>query len=123
MMVKQVVQGTWDQFLKAVEKYGVGMTMAFVVLWFMRTDLILPMVESHKAFLQDVSQSQKEISISIKDMTQVVDRNADTVQELATTLRVTHDLEIARYRSDQKKYDEKHAATAAPEEDCPTARE
>lgn len=55
-----------------LERYGFGLILATAVLWFVRTDLVLPMVESHQEFLKEMSETQREISTAIREQTQLL---------------------------------------------------
>lgn len=62
----------YDAFLRALERYGFGIILATAVLWFVRTDLVLPMVKAHEAFLNEMAHTQHEISQAIKEQTRLL---------------------------------------------------
>ena len=62
----------YEVALRAVERYGFGIILATAVLWFVRVDLVLPMVESHRQFLQELSQSQREIAAAMQEQTRLL---------------------------------------------------
>lgn len=62
----------YEAALRAVERYGFGIILATAVLWFVRVDLVLPMVESHRQFLQELSQSQREIAAAMQEQTRLL---------------------------------------------------
>lgn len=62
----------YDVILRAVERYGFGLILATAVLWFVRVDLVLPMVEAHKQFLQELSASQREIAGAMQEQTRLL---------------------------------------------------
>lgn len=47
--------------LRALERYGYGLTLAAAVLWFVRADIIKPMVSTHQQFVTAATSSQQEI--------------------------------------------------------------
>ena len=62
----------YETALRMLERYGFGLILATAVLWFVRTDLVLPMVEAHQAFLKEMSETQREISTAIREQTQLL---------------------------------------------------
>lgn len=62
----------YETFLRMVERYGFGIVLATAVLWFVRTDLVLPMVEAHQQFLKEMATTQKDISAALREQTQVL---------------------------------------------------
>lgn len=62
----------YDTILKMVERYGFGLVLASVVLWCVRVDLVLPMVEAHQTFLKEMSQTQRDISQAVQEQTRLL---------------------------------------------------
>lgn len=62
----------YETALRMLERYGFGLILATAVLWFVRTDLVLPMVASHQEFLKEMSETQREISTAIREQTQLL---------------------------------------------------
>jgi hypothetical protein len=62
----------YEAALRALERYGFGLVLATAVLWFMRTDLVLPMVEAHREFLREMSKTQREISTAVQEQTRLL---------------------------------------------------
>lgn len=62
----------YETALRMLERYGFGIILATAVLWFVRTDLVLPMVEAHQSFLHEMAQTQREISTAIREQTQLL---------------------------------------------------
>ena len=58
---------TYERVLRAVERYGYGLTLAAALLWFVRSDIIKPMVASHQQFVAAVTSSQAEIAVLQKE--------------------------------------------------------
>jgi hypothetical protein len=79
----------YEAVLRMAERYGFGIMLATAVLWFVRTDLVLPMVEAHQSFLREMALTQREISITIRDQTKllyalqpkVTDADTDAMRE------------------------------------------
>lgn len=62
----------YEAFLRSLERYGFGIVLATAVLWFVRTDLVIPMVDAHKSFLHEMSHTQHEISKAINEQTRLL---------------------------------------------------
>ena len=63
---------TKDTLLSILKDYGFATVLACALLWGGRQDIILPMVESHREFLRDVADTQKEISQAISEQTRLL---------------------------------------------------
>ena len=64
--------GVWDAALRLAERYGFGTLLAVAILWFVRTDLVLPIVASHQQFLQEMATTQREISHAVQEQTRLL---------------------------------------------------
>lgn len=62
-------QKTWITLL---ERYGFGLALASAVLWFVRTDIVVPMVTAHAIFLQDMSAAQKDIGAALREQAELL---------------------------------------------------
>lgn len=62
-------RATWISLL---ERYGFGLALASAVLWFVRTDIVVPMVTAHAAFLQEMASAQREIGIALRDQADIL---------------------------------------------------
>jgi hypothetical protein len=62
----------YETFLRMVERYGFGIVLATAMLWFVRTDLVLPMVEAHQQFLKEMASTQKDIGKALREQTQLL---------------------------------------------------
>lgn len=62
----------YEAFLRAMERYGFGIVLATAILWFVRTDIVLPMVQAHREFLHEMSHTQHEISRAIQEQTRLL---------------------------------------------------
>ena len=60
-----------------LERYGLGFALAGAVLWFVRTDIVVPMVTAHAMFLQEMAAAQKDIGAALREQ-------ADILKELRT---------------------------------------
>lgn len=62
----------YEAALRMLERYGFGIVLATVILWCVRTDIVLPMVESHQSFLREMANTQHEISRAINEQTRLL---------------------------------------------------
>lgn len=62
----------YETFLRALERYGFGIVLATAILWFVRTDLVIPMVKAHESFLHEMARTQREISMAIAEQTRLL---------------------------------------------------
>jgi hypothetical protein len=62
----------YETALKMVERYGFGLALATAVLWFVRVDVVIPMVSAHQQFLRDMTVTQKEITSAIQEQTRLL---------------------------------------------------
>jgi hypothetical protein len=62
----------YEVLLRVMERYGFGAALSLVILWFVRTDLVLPIVASHQVFLVEMAATQREISKSVGEQTRLL---------------------------------------------------
>jgi len=62
----------YEAILRMVERYGFGLVLATAVLWFMRVDIVVPMVDAHTQFLRDMTHTQREISRAVQEQTRLL---------------------------------------------------
>ena len=62
----------YETALRMVERYGFGLVLATATLWFVRVDLVLPMVEAHQQFLKEMATTQHEISRAVNEQTKLL---------------------------------------------------
>jgi hypothetical protein len=62
----------YEAFMKVLERHGFGLVLATAILWFVRTDLVLPMVHAHQEFLKEMAGTQKEITQAIREQTRLL---------------------------------------------------
>ena len=62
-----------SEALKTVlERWGLPTLAVIALAYFIRTDLLKPLVEEHTVFLRTVSESQKEIAKAMTEQTRVL---------------------------------------------------
>jgi len=62
----------YELALRMFERYGFGLALATFLLWFVRVDIVLPMVEAHQTFLKEMSQTQRDISQAVQAQTRLL---------------------------------------------------
>lgn len=61
-----------NAWLSLLERYGFGLALAAAVLWFVRVDIVVPMVAAHQAFLKEVSEAQRDIAAAMREQTMIL---------------------------------------------------
>ena len=62
----------YDAALRMAERYGFGLFLATFVLWFVRVDIVLPMVEAHASFLKEMAHTQRDIAEAVHEQTRLL---------------------------------------------------
>jgi hypothetical protein len=55
-----------------MERWGFPTLVAIVAMWVLRQDVLLPLVESHKQFVQQLGETQGDISKAIQEQTRLL---------------------------------------------------
>lgn len=63
---------TKDTLLSILEKYGFATLVAMACLFVLRQDVLLPLVEEHRAFVKSLSETQREISKAVGEQTKLL---------------------------------------------------
>lgn len=61
-----------NAWLSLLERYGFGLALAAAVLWFVRVDIVVPMVAAHQSFLKEVSEAQRDIAAAMREQTMIL---------------------------------------------------
>lgn len=72
-----------------IERWGFPTLVALVCMYVIRTDILLPLVEQHAAFLKTIAESQKEISQAVSEQTRLLYALKPELREQAKTVSVT----------------------------------
>lgn len=75
----------YEAALRMLERYGFGLVLATAILWFVRTDIVLPMVDAHKSFLREMAATQHDISRAIQEQTRLLCVLRDAREGMYTT--------------------------------------
>ena len=55
-----------------MERWGFPTLVAIVAMWVLRQDVLLPLVESHRQFVQQLGDTQNDISRAIQEQTRLL---------------------------------------------------
>jgi hypothetical protein len=55
-----------------LERYGLPTLLCIAGGYFLRTDVLLPLVEQHSAFLRTIAESQKDIATAVQEQTRLL---------------------------------------------------
>lgn len=61
-----------ETFKFLMDRYGLPTVVALGAGFVLRQDVLLPLVQQHSAFLQTVSESQREISKAVQEQTKLL---------------------------------------------------
>jgi hypothetical protein len=61
-----------ETLLSVLEKYGFATVVALACLFVLRQDVLLPLVEEHRAFVKSLSETQREISNAVSEQTKLL---------------------------------------------------
>lgn len=58
--------------LDILTRYGFSTLVAIALAWFIRTDLLQPLLEEHRLTLKEIRETQRDIADAVKDQTQLL---------------------------------------------------
>jgi hypothetical protein len=67
-----MTDATKETVFQLLREYGFATLVACFLGYVGRQDVILPMVESHREFLKDIAETQREISQAIGEQTRLL---------------------------------------------------
>jgi len=68
-MTKEEMGNTLSQ---VIERWGFPVLVAIAAGWILRNDVLLPLVEEHRAFVKQLGETQREISQAITEQTRLL---------------------------------------------------
>jgi hypothetical protein len=57
---------------RAIERWGFPILVALAAGWVLRNDVLVPLVQHHKVFLETISETQKEIVTTVQEQTRLL---------------------------------------------------
>ncbi len=61
-----------DTMLEVLGKYGFPTLMAIGLAWFIRTDLLIPLLEEHRTTVKELRETQREIAKAVTEQTRLL---------------------------------------------------
>jgi len=62
----------YEAAFRLAEKYGFGLLLSTAILYSVRTDIVLPMVQSHQEFLRQIASTQADLSKTMSEQTRLL---------------------------------------------------
>lgn len=63
---------TKDTLMELLGKYGFPTLVAVGLAWFVRQDLLVPLLEEHRLTLKEVRETQREIADAVNEQTRLL---------------------------------------------------
>lgn len=70
----------YERVMRAMERFGWPVILSAAVLYFARQDVILPMVQAHTQFLEELTHSNREIARTQTEISRLVEDQARTLE-------------------------------------------
>jgi hypothetical protein len=67
-----MTEQTRDTAFSLVEKLGFPIAVALAAGWILRHDVLLPLVEEHRAFVKQLGETQRDIGQAIQEQTRLL---------------------------------------------------
>lgn len=61
-----------ETMLSVLRDYGFSVVVALAAGWVLRNDVLLPLVDEHRAFVRQLCETQKEISTAVREQTRLL---------------------------------------------------
>ena len=67
-----MTDATKDTLFGIIERWGFPTLVAVAIGWVLRNDVLLPLVDEHRAFVRQLGETQQEISKAIGEQTKLL---------------------------------------------------
>jgi hypothetical protein len=67
-----MTDATKETLFSIIERWGFPTLVALAAGWVLRNDVLLPLVEEHRSFVRQLSETQQEISQAIGEQTKLL---------------------------------------------------
>ena len=67
-----MTDATKDTLFGIIERWGFPTLVAVAIGWVLRNDVLLPLVDEHRAFVRELGETQQEISKAIGEQTKLL---------------------------------------------------
>jgi hypothetical protein len=61
-----------ETLMELLAKYGFSTLVAVGLAWFIRQDLLIPLLDEHRLTLREVRETQREIADAVSDQTRLL---------------------------------------------------
>lgn len=61
-----------ETLFSVIERWGFPTLVALCLGWFLRQDVLLPLVEEHRAFVKQLGETQRDISKALNEQTRLL---------------------------------------------------
>jgi len=61
-----------ETLMELLAKYGFSTLVAIGLAWFIRQDLLIPLLDEHRLTLREVRETQREIADAVSDQTRLL---------------------------------------------------
>lgn len=58
--------------LEILSRYGFSTLVAIALAWFIRTDLLQPLLEEHRLTLKEIRETQRDIASAVNEQTRLL---------------------------------------------------
>jgi len=65
---------------RIIERWGFPVLVALAAGWVLRNDVLVPLVEEHRAFVRQLGNAQGEIGKAMNDQTRILDRMEQKIE-------------------------------------------
>ena len=72
-----------------MERWGFPVLVALAAGWILRNDVLLPLVDEHRAFVKQLGETQREISLAITEQTKLLYALQPQMRDKSVTVRAT----------------------------------
>lgn len=67
-----MTETTKETITGMMERYGFATLAALGLAWFIRSDLLQPLLEEHRLTLKEVRETQREIAVAVTEQTKLL---------------------------------------------------
>jgi hypothetical protein len=85
----EVTKETKETLMELLGKYGFPTLAAVALAWFIRADLLQPLLEEHRVTLKEVRETQREIADAMSEQTRLLYAIQSQVKNDAWTVDIT----------------------------------
>lgn len=80
-----------DAMLDLLSKYGFSTVIAIGLMWFLRTDIVIPLLDEHRLTLKEIRETQRSIADAVSEQTKLLYALQPREHKYTTSLTVPDD--------------------------------